>query len=110
MATSGENSAIGYNVYTQLELVMLFFAGALVLGLHVALYLYSPHFFSIFISVYVIVYAIIVIVLVENIKTALTAKQFSSISYFSFYSIFLQVFLILFALGAYMFRRSRGLS
>ena len=93
-----------YNSLAQFELVLFFVAGAIVLGIHVGLYLYNQFIFTIFLSIVVIAYVITVILIINGIKTKLSAAEFSSINYLSFYTIFLQAFLILFALGAWMIR------
>lgn len=96
MATdeSKTNHLTDKEVVPKLALMLIGFGGAAIFAVHVLLLIKSQLYFNILMSVYIIAYSVIVVIVTNNYKSTYSNKDFSLITYSSFYSMFLQLFLI----------------
>lgn len=78
--------------------------GAAILIIHILLFKFSPAVFSIFISLYIVAYVIVVLWYVYKYTNYVSKGDFDLITYVSFYTLFLQVGLILLAIGVMIYR------
>lgn len=83
---------------------LIFFSGAIVLGIHVGIFLYSQPLFNILISLYLITYCILIIMFMNKNKATVSNSEYSLVYGFSIYTLILQIFLILFVLGTLMYK------
>lgn len=83
------------NVLSKLELVSYGFIAATVFGIHIFLLLKSQLLFNLLIACYIIAFSITVTIITDKYKTAYSNSDFSIIMYYSFFTMFLQLFIII---------------
>lgn len=98
---SRTNRLTDKEVIPKLLLMLIGFGGAAIFAVHVLLLIKSQLYFNILMSVYIITYSVIVVIITNNYKSFYSNKDFSIITYSSFYSMFLQVFLIVMSFVIY---------
>ena len=92
------------NSQTIIKPFLIFFSGAMVLGIHVGIFYYSQALFNILISLYLVTYCILIIMFMNKNKATISNSEFNLIYGFSIYTLFLQLFLILFVIGMLMYK------
>lgn len=89
------NSLTNKNVISKMELVLYGFVAAILFGIHIFLLLKSQLLFNLLITCYIIVFAITVIIITNKYKISYNNTDFSIITYYSFFTIFLQALIII---------------
>jgi hypothetical protein len=81
--------------------------GALMFAIHVVIFNWSQFGFNVLLSMYVIIYSVVVVVIANNSKSCFNDSNYSVLIYYSLYTIFLQIALVIFTL--IMWRKRRGI-
>lgn len=81
----------------KLTTVSLVILGAVILGVHIGLFLYNPYLFNIFVCLYVTFFAILVTIFLYKKRDCFDepSTAFNVLSYFSIYTICIQTILII---------------
>jgi hypothetical protein len=90
------------NLKSKLKIVGLLILGAIVFGLHIAIFKINQQLFTILICTYVIIYTILVITVLYKNYSTINNTQANLLINLSFYTIFLEIFIILLTV-IYMF-------
>lgn len=80
--------------------------GAVILGVHALIFKLNQYMFTVIMCIYIIGYTILVIVLMYKNKKCYDSNDFDILLNMSFYTVFLELFLIALTLG-FMWYRSR---
>ena len=99
MATTTADDA--QNKLTNIGLLIL---GAAILIIHIVLFKFNQAVFSIFISLYVVFYTIVVLWYVYKYASRAEQRDFDFITYVSFYTLFLEIALVVLAMVVLMVR------
>lgn len=89
------NSLTNKNVMSKMELVLYGFLAALIFSIHIFLLLRSQLLFNLLITSYIIAFSVTVVIITNKYKTTYSNADFSVITYYSFFTMFLQVFIII---------------
>lgn len=89
------NSLTNKNVMSKLTLVLYGFLAAIIFGIHIFLLLKSQLLFNLLITCYIIAYCLTVVIITNKYKATYSNADFSAITYYSFFTMFLQVFIII---------------
>ena len=104
MAVSSETSASTSSLSTQAKNVGLIFLGAVILGLHVIIYMWSPVYFNIFMCMYILAFAILVLIKVNKYQSCFkpsssTLSDYNILAYISIYTILLEAVIFILIIG-----------
>jgi CDP-diglyceride synthetase len=91
------SSTTSSDFYSKLKNFGMLIAGAAILGVHVGLFYWNNYIFNIFVCLYITLFAVLVTVLLYKNKSCFNnaTRAFNIITYFAFYTIFLQVIMII---------------
>lgn len=82
---------------SQLRMIGVLLLGALILGIHVALFLWNSYAFNIFVCLYIVTFSILVTVILYQNKNCFIDEpyKFNTLTYLSIYTIILQFIILI---------------
>ena len=92
---------------TQFKNIGMLVLGALILVIHAVIFNLNQYMFTIIMCIYIIGYTILVIVIMYKYRTNLSISDFNILMNMSFYTLFLELFLILLRFGFMFYRSSK---
>lgn len=100
------------DISSQLKNFGMFVAGATILGIHVGLFWWNTYIFNIFVCLYITLFAVLVTILLYKNKSCFdnSKKAFSVITYFSFYTIFLEIIMIFVSIAFLSYKNKNNYS
>lgn len=79
--------------------------GIVIFVLHILVFYLNQYMFNVLVCCYVVVYALVTLISVTKNKDCFNKPLFNILTYFSLYTVVLQVFLLIFTIVMYMKRK-----
>jgi hypothetical protein len=94
---SSENQIAPTTFVSQIKMIGILLLGALILGIHVVLFLWNSYAFNIFVCLYIVTFSVLVTVFIYQNKNCFIDKpvKFNILTYLSVYTIVLQFIILI---------------
>lgn len=97
MVTSENKKNAPATFVSQIKMIGILLLGALILGIHVALFLWNSYAFNIFVCLYIVTFSVIVTIIIYQNKKCFIDEpiKFNILTYLSIYTIVLQFIILI---------------
>ena len=97
MVTSENNKMVPTSFTSQIKMIGVLLLGALILGIHVVLFLWNSYAFNIFVCLYIVTFSVLVTVILYQNKKCFVDEpyRFNILTYLSIYTIVLQFIILI---------------